>query len=320
MIKALAGVDVAKLSSAATPILKNAGKTLLYDGDSACYEVTAGVARLETAQRRLEKDILTMMYLTGVESARVHLTPKGCYKYGRKFLLGQKPYQDNRSNQKKPALLEPLRLGGDKQFQHHTNIKVILNWEGEADDGLMQDAYILKDEGILVSYDKDLLLNPYPSYDPKTGKFVTLPAGNTFGWIDRFDWLTPTGKKMSKMVGKGTKFFWAQMLMGDTADNVQGILKLQGKLCGMVGALDYLRDIQDESQAANAVIDAYRAIDQNPIPEAEAMWLRRTVDDTGCKYISSLDLTPTNRSYLRDCYRRKWKMTDAEIQELENDE
>ena len=173
------------------------------------------------------------------------------------------------------------------------------------------------DNGVLISPDKDLLISPKEQYVVNTGEFLKLPDGERFGWIKDKVWNTPSGKVNSKCVGKGTKFFLAQMLMGDTADNVQGIKKLRGKLCGKAGALAALEHITCEHEAVNVVLDGYRVIEQNPIAEAEAMWLLRSRDDSAYKYFISNELTTENRQFLDDCYfNRKWKMTPGEYEEL----
>lgn len=293
------------------------GKNMIlgYDGDGACYQHSAGVAKLDTAFRRLEKDILTMMFLTGCDSARVHLTPKGCYKNGRHLLLGAKKYQDNRGSAKKPVLLEPLRDGAASYFEGHDCIQIIPNYQLEADDGLIIDAYNIPNY-VIVSPDKDLNLNPFKDYKVADGKHRCLQTGDTFGFLDWKEWLTPTGKKSTKVCGKGIKFFLAQLLMGDTADNVKGILKLNGQLCGAAKAFQYLDPITCQHEAVNAVIDAYRVIDQNIIPEAEAMWLLRSEDDNSFKLFNEYELTTENKDFLVDCYtNRKWCLTQEEYDE-----
>ena len=291
-------------------------RVLLYDGDGACYQHSAGVARLPTAQSRLEKDILTMMFLAKCSTARVHLTPKGCLKNNRHLLLGVNGYQQNRTNSKKPALLEMLRDSAEHYFQDHPTIKVFSQYKLEADDSLMIDVYNM-DNGVLVSPDKDLLISPKEQYMMDTGRFIKLPDGERYGWIEKKEWCTPSGKVNSKVVGKGTKFYLAQMLMGDTADGVKGILKLNGKLCGAAGALAALEHIQCEHDAINTVLDGYRVIDQNPLPEAYAMWLLRYDDDNAYKYFLENELTSENRAFLDDCYfNRKWALTQEEYDDM----
>ena len=94
--------------------------------------------------------------------------------------------------------------------------------------GLMIDAFSIPN-GVMISADKDLRINPFESYDVDEGKHLVLPKGDTFGWIERKFWLTPSGKSSSKMIGKGEKFFWAQKTMASTTD-----------LCSLHGALAVL--------------------------------------------------------------------------------
>jgi hypothetical protein len=283
------------------------GRTLIMDGDSACYSVTAKCAKLETAQRRFISKVYEAMFLTKAEFARVHLTPKGCYKNGRHLLLGAKPYQANRKDKDKPPQLEPLRASAPSLFTPDDPIAVYSHMNVEADDAVMMDAYNVAN-GIVWSEDKDLNIVPCSRYSINTGKILTLPKGDRYGWIgERY---TENGKVKSD--GHGTKFFWLQMLMGDTADNVKGILRFDGALCGELTALRILDGISNENHAANLVINAYRAINQNPLPEAEALWLVRSVEDTGAGYIWSLDLTPENRAFIIDCFNRPYRIIDDE--------
>lgn len=288
---------------------KNTGRVLLYDGDGACYTHTANVAKISTALRRLEDDILTNMFKADCSSARVHLTPTGCFKNGRHLLKTVKPYQGNRVNKPKSPLLDQLRAEAPEYFKDHPDIQVFSHYDVEADDALMMDAY--KFSGTcMISPDKDLLINPFESYCLDTGKFLSLPEGDTFGWIKRKQWLTDSGKARSKVIGKGTKFFWAQMLMGDQADNVQGILKYNGKLCGEAGTYDILCTVETPDEAANAVIDGYRVINQNVIAEGNAMWLLRSKDDCVYKFIKEHNLSPANAQFVEDCYNTDWRLND----------
>ena len=155
----------------------------------------------------------------------------------------------------------------------------------------------------IVSADKDLQIACTPSYCMTDYIETRLPQGNRFGQI--YETMTAGGK--FKVKGKGTSFFWWQMLAGDKADNVQGIQKYLGKLCGDVGAYNALAAIRCEHEAANLVLSGYMDIDQNPLPEAAALWLLRTPNDTAEGYIASLNLNNDVRSFINDCYQREWK-------------
>ena len=258
------------------------GRILLLDSDFCCYQSAATVKNLDTALRRFQTLVETNRFLVNAEEVRVHITPRGCVKYHRDLYPTVKVYQDNRSNKPKPPLLHPLRQAilvadWDSHWSvHASNVQ-------EADDSLMMDACIYGDRAIMVSGDKDLNITPGPLWIADEGRIDYIP--DRFGWIKMKQ--TTNG---NKVVGHGTKFFWAQMLMGDTADNVQGIIRLNGKLCGAVGAYNALEGITQESDAAEYVLRSYVEARQNPLAEAECLWLRRSLDDSAHAYLSELGL------------------------------
>ena len=112
----------------------------------------------------------------------------------------------------------------------------------------------------------------------QTGFIEGLTDGSTFGYIE-YD------KSKSKVVGYGTKFFWAQMLMGDTADTITGLplivpelvaeyiptqaflkakdkdkaLKaIKPKKCGAKAAYDLLSGVENDYDAAMLVSKLYK--------------------------------------------------------------
>jgi len=289
------------------------GRTLIIDGDGPAYAAAATVKTLSTGIKRFHTAVLTQAFLAKAEFVEVHLTANTSNKAGRFNILAAKPYQGNRTSKAKPPLLEPLR----QAIAHRENwlpeySDCTMHYVLEADDGMIQSAYRLKEHGVIWSEDKDLRMTPYPYFDRKSGQ-VVVPTG--FGSL-HMEYTEKAGT--AKCLGLGRKFFWAQMLMGDTADHIQGVAKLDGKLCGPVGAFQYLDPINDESEAANAVIDAYRAIDQNPIPEAWLLWLLRWHGDTAWLYFNELQWSPANRAFLDDCVYRQW-FKAAEPKEEYND-
>jgi len=287
--------------------------TLVLDGDGLVYEACATAAKLETAVRRFKTKVFELMYLTKCGTARVHLTSKDCWKNGRAFVHSSKPYQANRKGKAKPPLLEATReaVAQDGVFLEHEGVTIILNRLVEADDAMMQDAYSVPD-AVVYSPDKDLRIVPCPWYDPKTGQLDKIK--DRYGYIDYY-----LGNTTPKVIGHGTAFFWAQMLMGDTADNVQGIRRWYGKLCGPAKAYDVLHECKTESEAANTVLDAYRFGEQNPLPEAHCLWLLRTSTDTAEGYIWSLDLSTENREFIQHCFNLEWKFTPEATQEPEQE-
>ena len=281
------------------------GTTLILDGDGPCYVAAAKAKTLPTAIRNYQQRILELKFLTRCQDAEVHLTPAGSYKAGRFLIKASKPYQGNRTGKAKPPLLEALREAVARPENVLSDeYNVMMHRDVEADDGMMYSAYRLKENGVIWSDDKDLRMTPYAYYDKELGK-VCAPAG--FGDV-RLAY-TPAGN--IKPVGQGLKFFWLQMLMGDTADNVLGLRRLDGKPCGPVLAYNSIQGIQSESDTANFVLNGYRNINQNPIPEGWLLLLLRWPGDTFWAYLNELDIEPSNLDFINDCVRRHWFDTQA---------
>jgi hypothetical protein len=300
------GIDVDKLEPQFEGCVE--GRTLILDADSACYAASADAVKYETAARRFVTAIHEAMFLTKADHCRAHLTPKGCMKNNRMSIIGAKPYQGNRQGKNKPPLLEMLRDNAGSLFGPQENIQVYGHYQYEADDAVMMDAYQIED-AVVWSEDKDLNIVPCGLWVAHQHKVI--PIDNRYGYL--YLRKTPSGK--TKVTGRGTSFFWYQMLAGDGADNVKGILSYKGRLCGEIGAYTLLKNITDESEAANLVLDGYRAIDQNPIPEGWFLWLLRWPGDTCYDYFLSLDLSNNNREYLQECYEREWFKLEEAIEE-----
>lgn len=280
--------------------LKKQGRVLILDGDGPAYRVASTCKRLDTAIRRYQQEMLTQLFLTGSERVRIHLTASGSDKAGRYRVKGMKPYQGQRANKDKPSLLEPLR----EAIAHRDNWidefdTVIMHHKLEADDGMMQDSYHYKEDGLIWSDDKDLRMTPYPYWEREKG--IIIPTDNV-GSIE----LAYTASGTPKMKGHGPLFFWAQMLMGDSADYIQGILRYQGAKCGAVGAFNALGTCSTIVEAANLVLDAYREINQNPMPEGWMLWLLRWDKDNFWEYLKELELSDNNRRYINECVTRDW--------------
>jgi len=312
VIMKLLGVDTSSLKPQFDVSVQ--GRTLIMDADAACYKAVSTAKTLDTAIRRWVKAVMEAMFLANCTDVRVHLTSRKSLKANRDWYPTVKPYQGNRAGKPKPPLLESLRNG----IAHHASLEdgiIPLNWPimlhdyWEADDGIVMDSGHYKDRGVVWSEDKDLCLSPGPLYDIYTGR--TDFIDNRFGWISEA--FTEGGSLKAK--GHGTKFFWWQMLAGDEADNVKGITKLNGKLCGKRSALDLLIPIQDESEACNQILWAYARAGQQFLPEAEVLWLRRHPEDSAYEYIKSLDLDAGLRLWLEEQHKYHQEIFKIKTQE-----
>lgn len=302
----IGGVDTSTVTEQFSPTLT--GNTLIHDGDGDCYVAAATAKRLDTALRNFQQAILKRMFMVKAQDARIHLTARDSDKHGRFRVKAAKPYQGNRTGKSKPPLLEPLREAVADRSTWLAEYDVMLHRELEADDGMIQDAYILKERGIISSADKDLRMTPYPYYEEARGQVM---GSQPVGWVSIKH--TPSGT--AKLTGQGPMFFWGQMLAGDTADNIKGILKLNGTLCGVDAAYNALKDCTTIDDAANIVINGYRTINQNVIAEGWLLWLTRWQNDNVINYLNELALTDANKDFVLDCALRDWASKKEEANE-----
>lgn len=279
------------------------GDVLILDGDLPAYAVAATVKTVPTAVRHYQQRMLQAMFLAECGQLHVHLTHEASLKAGRFMVKATKPYQGQRSSSAKPPLLGSVRQAVSQPENWLPEYDVVMHHMLEADDGMMIQAYQYGEHGIIRSEDKDLRMTPFRYYDIKIGKcFAADPVGHLY--ID----YTESGSK--KLLGHSLKFFWAQLMMGDQADNIAGLQKLHGKNVGLVGTFEFLDPMKDINEIANAVIDQFRAINQNPIPEAWLLWLLRTPDDSFWRYCHELEWSPVNWEFLNECITRDWYIKD----------
>lgn len=281
----------------------SSGATVLIDGDILAYNVTANVAKLSTAIRRFQQEVLKAVFLTGAERAIVHLTSSSGDKNKRKLIVADLPYQSNRAGKAKPPLLEALRVSMSKESNWLDMFECYLWEDMEADDALMIDAYRLKDKGIMYSVDKDLRQTPHPYYEIKTGKLF--PALDGIGWVDlRY---TEGSSGAGKLTGHGELFLWTQMLAGDKVDNVKGLRKAHGKNIGDTSAVAEMRGITDREEMIDKVMWLYSAIGQNPIPELWMLYLLQAPDKTAIDYLMELPMSIKMKKWIDKLLKEvKW--------------
>lgn len=197
------------------------GLVMHVDGDMICYscagndDTSPGEARMN-ALSLIEK----LRARSGSESVVVHMTAPGCNKGERYLIATVKPYQGQRTNSRRPKnhsyLQDWLMQFTGEQFR----VKV---WKTrEADDGIAVCAYHAAGTPgagyiVIATADKDMRMLPGLHIDWKTHKLVRVMPGDfeVYGEAE--------GDKPAKLYG--TKWFWMQMLMGDTADNIPGLPK-----------------------------------------------------------------------------------------------
>lgn len=148
----------------------------------------------------------------------------------------------------------------------------------EADDALSM--YYKKGETVSCHNDKDISMVPDWHYDHVGDYFYYVPD----------DWhlcIREIYHKKDKLMVNGLPFFYGQLLMGDSTDNIPGI-----RGTGPAKAAKALRDCADEAQAFQAVLSMYQQqYEENAVSilkeVADLVWMVRDDLLTGSQYLES---------------------------------
>ncbi|WWO60349.1 exonuclease [Stenotrophomonas phage SB2] len=217
------------------------GMPLHIDGDYAAYYCAGNDETSEaTARQNLRDRIQRGLEVTGATRAIIHLSDPMTTKGMRYFIAQSKPYQAQRSGSGKPKNWAYLR---EYMSLYEGDLFTMKNWtDREADDGMAyvaEQSYIVGRPGAVMTADKDMRMFAGLHLVWKTFELVEVLPGT-------YD-LFRCGKQY------GHKWFWMQMIQGDTADNILG---LPG--CGEVAAQKILAGTTDNQQAYERVINTYR--------------------------------------------------------------
>lgn len=278
------------------------GRVVHIDADflayQCSYEKKDDPKDLDDMKHNVGEAIGYIKGMSGATHSILHLTPQGSDKGGRFDIALLKEYQANRRDKEKPRYLNVIR-----DFMH-TDLGAIMHMDCEADDGMSIAQWSACQGGqtnasVIATKDKDLNMVPGWHLDWDTGELIKPDSKFGFIFLDE-------GGKTKKLRGYGTKFFWAQMLMGDSADNISGLPKVTGrvaaaryggkdKLCGPVGAYEILADIPDNLTAFAVIKALYQDYGENfgfvnwrdgssvawqsaMVSEMQLLWMRRSKD------------------------------------------
>ena len=240
-------MDAATVASLPTNVVKYPqpveGRVAHIDADFIAYQVSAeSKAELDPEDPTPRKSLEDMKHnafeavdhirrMACANTAVLHTTHNSD-KGGRDSHAILKAYQANRlDRENRPEQLDTIRLFLSQGVADKTGTFVGCNHtDQEADDGMAQAAYADPENAIVCSADKDLDMVPWLRMDMTTYEITN--QQDPFGWIETKDMISPTtGKKYAtKVIGRGTKFFWAQVLMGDSADNISGLPEVAGSI------------------------------------------------------------------------------------------
>jgi hypothetical protein len=194
------------------------GRTVHVDADFLAYQVSyekeTDPKSIEDMQHNAEIAVEALRGLSAAEHVHLHLTPSSSDKGGRFRIAMLKEYQANRKDKPKPRYLNLMRTWMANRYPG------TLHERCEADDGMSSAQYAAIAAGkghlsIIASKDKDLRMVPGLHLDWDNGNIT---ESTEFGQITLID--KASGKSI---YGHGQKLFWAQLLTGDTADNISGL-------------------------------------------------------------------------------------------------
>lgn len=244
---------------------------LLVDGDGLAYYCAgADGTEPEKAYSWVTEMVDTFATMTGAKETRILLTAESSPKGGRYAVATVKPYQGQRKTSRRPENWQHLR----RYLEAGRAGTVHISTNAEADDLF---AYHSDQRGAanvaIASQDKDMRMVP--------GYHVLWDRTRVF-------FVHPGASPMHNEKQYGERWFWEQMLQGDTADNIPGLPLLYGKKCGEVGARKFLDSVYDGQgpyagpgvRYHAAVRKAYASLygaegDDRFLEQACLLWMRR---------------------------------------------
>lgn len=222
------------------------GKVLI-DGDILAYRAAFATqdALPQDAEDKVEELVQYVLGETLVfpspSDYYVFLTGKGNFRYE---IAKSHEYKGNRKGTDKPLHLQHVR---DYLVAKHN---AIISEGEEADDLISKKATELGPTTVVASIDKDMLQIPCRHFN-----FVK----NEWRDVDEFS---------------GLKFFYKQILTGDTADNIIGLYRV-----GSVKADKMLEGCETEEDLWDAVLKAYDGDIERVVENARLLWLRRREEE-----------------------------------------
>lgn len=265
--------EVSQLANASLPPVP--GRMLLVDGDGLAYSC-AGSDDTDPGQARINvlQKIEQGMRAGRCEKACILLTMPGSHKGHRFAIATAKPYQGQRSSGRRPKNWAYLRgLLENSKLPY----PIVRTFSAEADDLFGRAGKSLGwDNVVILTEDKDMQMLPGHHLSWRDFNYV---------WVPEDAWAVEAHGKVF-----GRKWFWLQMLQGDTADNVPGLPgffneKAMFKPVGPKTAEKFLEDCKDEFEARATVYGLYRGTFEDKAAEAMAeqavlLWMRRDADSS----------------------------------------
>lgn len=263
--KAAADTPMASYLAPAVP-----GRVLLADGDGLAY-YCAGNDDTDPgrAKQNMKEKLNAARIASRSETVRVLVTAASSHKGYRYAVARVKPYQGQRKNSRKPRNWQYLReLLDAPEF---AGFEVEQSAHCEADDRFSFHGKVLGYErAAILTQDKDMRMVPGVHLDWTTHTVFTLRPDV---------WSVQHNDKLY-----GRHWFWTQMLMGDTADNIPGLPKYRRAddklmLCGEKTAAELLAGLDNDAAAFSRVRELYEGYYAEDwsiemLEQAALLWMR----------------------------------------------
>ncbi|CAH9016157.1 putative phosphodiesterase [Vibrio phage 275E43-1] len=240
----------------------------LFDFDLWLYDIGFGcqigedILPFDFVKSRIDDRMENIIEQLGLVAVEGYTTGSGNFRYD---IAKQAPYKGTRVNTRKPFHFKNI----ENYLCFRWNCKILHGIE--ADDMLAVRQKQLGSKSIIISRDKDLRMVDgwHFGYEcGKQGEFGPMLV-HGIGEID------------NKGKGWGIKFFWAQMLMGDSTDNILGCRNR-----GKVFAFKQLNHLDTEEEMALAVSKCYYDVYGTEwksvmLEQGRLLWMHDTLNEDG---------------------------------------
>ncbi len=252
-----AASEAQSMSSGSVPIVP--GRKLYVDGDGLAYYCAGNeITSVGVAKQNLRDKLASAARIVGAETIMVLLTAEGSTKGDRYAIARRKPYQGQRTGSNRPANWQALR---DYMLSGGFPYDVECTRDAEADDLFAYWCAFDLEYGkspVIYTQDKDMRMVPGVHLDWVSHMTTTVTVNPKHLAVYGRKVLEPDNFQ-SRGLQYGWRWFWLQMLQGDTADNIPGLPFATIKYGG--SAVDPAYNLNKVGEAAAAKILA--GVDDN---------------------------------------------------------
>jgi hypothetical protein len=246
------------------PIEYIEGREVLIDADVVAYYASFGLDDTGFSPAETKCDIRMQQIIDECQATKYRAFLTGDNNFRNKVATLQR-YKGNRYD------ADGVRITPQPEWLPQIRQYLVSNWHAELCDGEEADDVLsytqaenIKNTGkelsVISTVDKDLLINPGWHHNMSSGYLQEVTEEGTL-------FLDPKGK----VRGTGMRFFFAQMLMGDSADWIPGLPKITPAIkeniptetnlrnggCGPKAAMSILADCETIQEMHDKVYACY---------------------------------------------------------------